>query len=322
MKKLFTTLLIASSIMTCQAKKMHAYLFTYFPGNAPEQEQIHYAISYDGFNFTPLNGGKPIIGSDTIAVSQGVRDPHLLRGADGWFYQVITDMRCTKGWDSNRGMVLMRSHDLIHWQHHTVNFPTRYAGSMFEHVTRVWAPQTIYDKKSKKYIVYFSIKTDDGSCPYDRVYWAYANSDFSDLEGMPKVLFDYGQASIDTDIAQSKDGIFHLFFKTEGAKKKGIRQYTFTDIYNASTWRLLDGTFEQTSEDVEGAGTFPLLTGEWCLMYDCYRNHHYQFCKSADLIHFKFMKNTETKGAFTPRHGTVILINKQEEHKLLKAFPL
>ena len=51
---------------TLQAKKKVAYLFTYFTGNAPEQEQICYAISHDGYNYTPLNDGRPVISSDTI----------------------------------------------------------------------------------------------------------------------------------------------------------------------------------------------------------------------------------------------------------------
>ena len=44
-----------ASTTTLQAKKKVAYLFTYFTGNAPEQEQICYAISTDGFSYTPLN---------------------------------------------------------------------------------------------------------------------------------------------------------------------------------------------------------------------------------------------------------------------------
>ncbi|MBR0188412.1 MAG: alpha-N-arabinofuranosidase, partial [Prevotella sp.] len=55
-------------------------------------------------------------------------------------------------------------------------------------------------------------------------------------------------------------------------------------------------------------------------MYDCYVNHHYQFRTSEDLKTFKFVQNTETKGKFTPRHGTIIPITKAEKERLLKAF--
>lgn len=306
-----------------KAPKMSKYLFAYFTGNAPEKEQIHFAVSDDGFNYTPLNGGKHIIASDTIALAKGVRDPHILRGEDGTFYMVVTDMRCTLGWSSNRGIVLLHSKDLVHWTHSTVHFPEKYKGKNFEHVTRVWAPQTIYDKSAGKYMVYFSLLTDDGSIPYDRVYYCYANKDFTDLEGDPKVLFDYGEPSIDTDIVQDEQGTYHLFFKTEQDRKhKGIKQFTFTDIHKPETWKLRPGFCEVTKNDVEGAGVFPLIGGGWCLMYDCYRNGHYQFAKSQDLDKFEWVADTKTEGEFTPRHGTTMQITAKEHKRLLKAFPI
>lgn len=298
------------------------YLFVYFTGNAPEKEQICYAVSDDGFNYTPLNDGQPIIGSDTIARAKGVRDPHILRCSDGWFRMTVTDMRCRQGWDSNRGLVLMRSRDLVHWEHHTVHFPERFAGTSFANVTRVWAPQTFYDEKAGKYMVYFSLLTNDGSIPYDRVYWCYADDDFSTLETEPKVLFDFGAPAIDTDIVKDGKGQLHLFFKTEAdGQHKGIRQYLVKDLHRAETWTLLDGFCETTKSDVEGAGVFPLIGGGWCLMYDCYRDHHYQFTRSNDLRHFTFVQNTKTEGDFTPRHGTVMQITRDEYQRLLAAFP-
>ena len=314
-------LLVAVSASAKTKPQTVAYLFAYFTGNAPEKEQICFAISDDGFNYTPINDGKPIIASADISMKGGVRDPHILRGEDGWFYMVVTDMRSAQGWSSNRGMVLMRSRDMVTWKHHTVHFPERFAGSMFEHVTRVWAPQTIYDKTTGRYIVYFSILTDDGSCPYDRVYWCYANKDFSDLEGTPQVLYDRGTSCIDTDIVQDDEGLYHIFFKTEGSRKKGIKQYIATTLLDGSTWELQPGYCEDTDKAVEGSGVFRLHDGTWVLMYDCYTSGYYQFCKSHDLKVFKQVQNTETSGAFTPRHGTVITITAKELKRLQKAFP-
>ena len=54
-------------------------------------------------------------------------------------------------------------------------------------------------------------------------------------------------------------------------------------------------------------------------MYDCYTSYHYQFCKSTDLRTFKQVQDTKTSGMFTPRHGTVIAITKQE-YDLLTAW--
>src|SRR5665647_1109970 len=112
-------------------------------------------------------------------------------------------------------MVLLKSTDMIHWKHATVNFPTKWP-TLWAGVTRVWAPQTIYDPQAKKYMVYFSILTSDGKVPYDKVYYCYANQDFTDVEGEPQLLFDRGASTIDSDINfNENDGLYHLFYKNE-----------------------------------------------------------------------------------------------------------
>lgn len=297
--------------------EMVSYLFTYFNSNAPEDEQICYALSDDGYNFTPLNHGNPVISSDTIAYTQCVRDPHILRGEDGkTFYMVVTDMKSSLGWSSNRGMVLLKSTDLINWQHSAINFPTRYTKA-WKNVIRVWAPETIYDRKAGKYMVFYSLRTSDPGS-YDKIYYQYANADFTDLEGEPQWLFDAGNATIDGDIVfNEKDNLYHLFYKQESGR--GIYQATAANL--TDRWKMIDDNVEQTKEAVEGVGVCKTLDGKsWIIMYDCYANGHYQFCKSEDLKTFTFVQNTETKGKFTPRHGTIIPITRAEKERLLKEF--
>ena len=330
--RLLTTLLVVCAVcLTATAGKeqtvveesqnpneMVAYLFTYFNSNAPEDEQICYALSDDGYNFTPLNDGAPVISSDTIALTQCVRDPHILRCEDGkTFYMVATDMRSSLGWSSNRGMVLLKSTDLVNWQHATVNFPTRYTKT-WKNVIRVWAPETIYDHQAKKYMVFYSLRTSDRDS-YDKIYYQYANKDFTDLEGEPQWLFDAGNATIDGDIVYNEaDQLYHLFYKQESGR--GIYQAVAKQL--TDKWQMLDGNVEQTKESVEGVGVCKAIDGKsWIVMYDCYGNGHYQFCKSNDLKTFQFVQNTETKGKFTPRHGTIIPITRAEKERLEAAFP-
>ena len=297
--------------------KMVAYLFTYFNSNDPKDEQICYAISDDGYNFTPLNHGNPVISSDTIALTQCVRDPHILRCEDGkTFYMVVTDMRSAYGWSSNRGMVLLKSTDLINWQHSAINFPTRYTKE-WKNVIRVWAPETIYDHKAGKYMVFYSLRTSDPGS-FDKIYYQYANEDFTDLEGEPKWLFDAGNATIDGDIVYNEaDKLYHLFYKQESGR--GIYQAVAANL--TDRWQKIDGHVEQTQEAVEGVGVCKAIDGKsWIIMYDCYGNGHYQFCKSYDLKTFQFVQNTETKGKFTPRHGTIIPITQAEKDRLLKEY--
>ncbi len=66
-------------VATPAASSKGGYLFCYFTGNEPEQERIHFAVSKDGYHFTPLNGNHPVIAQTKGTGS--VRDPYLFQGA-------------------------------------------------------------------------------------------------------------------------------------------------------------------------------------------------------------------------------------------------
>lgn len=153
------SMMFGAASIGAESSKEH-YLFVYFTGNTTTQQQICYALSSNGVDFIPLNGGAPVIASDTIAIMKGVRDPHILRGHDGWFYMVATDMDWTKGKWSNRGIVMMRSRNLLDWEHHTVDFHERFVGEAAAKVNAVWAPQTIWDPSVQKYMIYFSLHSE------------------------------------------------------------------------------------------------------------------------------------------------------------------
>ena len=292
----------------------NAYLFVYFTGNAKAEEAIRFALSNDGYHYQALNKNEPVISSALISSTGGVRDPHILRGADGkTFYMVVTDMESAKGWSSNRAMVLLKSTDLINWTSAIVNIETKYPDK--KDLKRVWAPQTIYDPAAKKYMVYFSLQY--GTEP-DKIYYAYANNDFTDLEGEPKQLFfsPTNGACIDGDIVQ-KDGKNYLFFKTEG-KGSGIKIAVSDKLTEGYTLR--DEYVQQTKSPVEGAGTFKLNDGSgYILMYDMYTSGRYQFTKTTDLKNFTVV-DEEVSMNFHPRHGTVMSITAAEAKRLTEKW--
>ena len=284
-----------------------AYLFTYFTGNSGDEEAVRYAVSMDGYTYWALNDNEPVIDSKVISSTGGVRDPHILRCEDGkTFYMVVTDMVSANGWSSNRAMVLLKSTDLVNWSHSVINIQKRYSGQ--EDLKRVWAPQTIYDPEAGKYMVYWSMLHGDGA---DVVYYAYANAEFTDLEGEPKPLFlpENGKSCIDGDIVY-KDGVFHLFYKTEG-HGNGIKVAT-TRSLTSGAWTEEPDYKQQTKEAVEGAGTFKLIgQDKYILMYDVYMKGSYQFTETTDLKNFKVI-DSEVKMNFHPRHGTIIPITRHE----------
>ncbi len=354
MKKVLS-LVLALLCLSMQAKKYSSYLFAFFSNNTPEGEQIRFAISDDGFNYRSLNDGKPVVGSDSIALTRSIRDPHILRGRDGkTFYMVLTDMRSSLGWQSNDGLILMKSTDLIHWQHTAIDFPTRFPnleGFDRQNLHAVWAPQTIWDPVEGKYMIYYSIgrhdweyETDDWETnrktgekkrfyqPHFKLFYSYVNEDFTDITE-PRLLFDFGKAAIDGDIVYDKQNKeYVLFFKDEGRSvinpagpdggwrtRQGVMRATSKQLTGPYTveWRHLQKAGQYP---VEGSSVFPLIgSKDYILMYDCYANGHYQFCR-GDLKTFQYVKDTPTKGNFTPRHGSVIQITRKERQRLEQYF--
>lgn len=312
---LTTTCLFSSCKGKTNEEPYVGYLFAYFNGNAPWQEQICFALSADGYNYTPLNNGNPIISSDTIANKQAVRDPHILRGEDGYFYMVVTDMRSSQGWASNDGLVLLRSNNLIDWTHSAIDFPTTWPERFDrDSLTQVWAPQTIYDPEAGKYMLYYAI----GEIGAHYItYCSYANEDFTEIS-MPEVLYDHNANTIDADIVYA-DSMYHMFFKTEG-QGNGIQKATAKTL--RGEWTPEHKYLQQSNKAVEGSAVFKLIgSDEWILMYDCYMNGHYEYCKSTDLTNFTFVCNSDNTEIFTPRHGTTIAITYDEAKRLINKWP-
>ena len=312
---LTTTNIVSGCLGKNNDKEYVGYLFAYFNGNEPWQEQICFALSADGYNYTPLNDGNPIISSDTIANKQAVRDPHILRGEDGKFYMVVTDMRSSQGWASNDGLVMLRSNNLIDWTHSAIDFPATWPERFNrDSLTQVWAPQTIYDAETGKYMLYYAI----GEVGAHYItYCSYANDDFTEIS-MPEVLYDHNANTIDADIVYS-EGMYHMFFKTEG-QGNGIMKATANTL--RGEWIPEYRYLQQSNKAVEGSAVFKLInSNEWILMYDCYMNGHYEYCKSTDLTNFTYVCNSANTEIFTPRHGTTIPITMDEAKRLITKWP-
>ncbi|MCJ8209136.1 family 43 glycosylhydrolase [Mucilaginibacter sp. RS28] len=306
-------------------KDFAGYLFAYFEGSGDinQQEQLRFAVSEDAVNWVALNNNKPIIPSAEISGTGGIRDPHILRGADNKsYYMTATDMYTIKdGWDSNPGIILMRSDNLTDWSHSVIDLTKLYP-KKFGNVKWVWAPQTIYDPKAKKYLVYFTIRFKDSE-KLD-FYAAYANKDFTGFISEPKLMFSSKYGAIDGDIVY-KDGVYHFFYKgnTKDSSGKeiqnGIQQATSRSLQGPwkEEFKYLDA-YSSKHTGVEGSSVFKLNNSDdYILMYDLYTSRRYEFQRSKDLYNFttepeKFAKN------FNPRHGSVISITR-DEARLLQA---
>ena len=223
---------VAKTNRSLTEKDMGAYLFTFF---SDPTHSLFMAISYDGYTFTAVNNGEPIISGDSIAEQHGIRDPHIYRAPNGKFYIAMTDLhifgkqkgiRTTQwerpdefGWGNNRGLVLMASDDLIHWTHHVARIDKLFP-EKFGQVACAWAPQTIWDPTVGKPMVYFTIRQQAGG--RTKLYYSYADEAFTTLETEPQLLFEYPDTTIqvlDADIIEIDDlPIDDLRFKSANQK--------------------------------------------------------------------------------------------------------
>ena len=312
-------------------KEMEAYLLVYFKDNT---HSLHMAISTDGYNFSDINNGEPVIAGDTIALQKGIRDPHILRGEDNMFYLAMTDLHIYAkreglretdwerpaeefGWGNNRGFVLMKSADLIHWKRANVNIDQTFSG--YENIGTAWAPQTIWDKKEGKPMIYYSMRF---GTEKDRLYYTYANVDFDTLEAEPKPLFEYPKdvSFIDGDIIQVGEK-FHLTYVPHDGTP-GIKHAISCHLNHGYSY--LPEWIDSEEVKVEAPNVWKRIGEEkWVLMYDIYglKPNNFGFRETSDFVHFtdlgRFNEGEMKATNFSmPKHGAVIHLTREEAIKL------
>lgn len=341
-KQLIIFLLIVLSMpafaQRLSEKDMSAYLLVYF---TDETHSLHFAVSRDGYTFTDVNNGKPIIAGDTIAEQKGIRDPYILRGKDGWFYMAMTDLhiyakqkglRDTQwerdgkefGWGNNKGFVLMRSKDLIHWSHTRLRVDTAFAG--WTNIGCAWAPELIWDEDKDKMMIYFTLRFGNG---LSKLFYAYLNKEFTALETEPQLLFQYpkhNKAFIDGDITKVGNK-YHLFYVAHDGVP-GIKQAVSNHI---NSGYIYDSTWvdpEPTS--CEAPNVWKRIGEEkWVLMYDIYgiNPHNFGFSETTDFKNFKHLGHfnegvMKTTNFTSPKHGSVIHLTKTEADRLVNFWKL
>lgn len=292
------------------------YLLVYFGGNEPENETIRFALSDDGYNFTPLNDNKPVI---TQTKGTGcARDPHITRGVDGTFYMVATDMRSELGWTSNHSIITWSSKDLINWENETVIDLKDYIPG----TNRAWAPQAIWDPEKEMYMVYYSssqwLEESAGTSTVTCLWYAYTE-DFTKFETMPEILFqtESGADCIDGDIIK-KDGKYYLYYKDQGI---GDICYAVSDSLTGNYVAPQSNVVNVRHQGVEGSFVYKLIgTDTYLMIMDSYKDGCFYLQQTDDLINFKRVKTSDYDFDFSPRHGAVIPVTDTEYAKLISAF--
>lgn len=292
--------------------KSGKYIFVYFVGNEPHEERIHFAVSEDGYNFTALNNNEPVI--IQTKGKKCVRDPYILKGKDGFYYIIGTDMKCTEGWTSNHALVTWKSKDLIEWTDETI-IDIRDFGSEFTNTTRAWAPQAFWDKEKKQYMIYWAHSTPEKDVA--QMYYAHT-ADFKTMTE-PKLLFERpGIQTIDGDIAYSeKNGKYYLYFKHD--EDQTIAYVTADRLTGPYCDEAVVVSLANTG--VEGSEIYNITgTDEWVMVMDEYGTDRFFMQQTSDFENFKAVHPDNYSMAFRPRHGSICAITDEEYDGLVKKY--
>ena len=306
------------------------YLWTHFAAQGG-YEKIFFGYSEDGLHWSKLNDNQPVLAN--LGGDLGVRDPHLVRSADGDKYWIIgTDLHAEgggpggSGWDqlnASQNLVVWESTDLVSWSEQRIVF----AG--FPHAGNVWAPEAVYDEASGEYYVYWSARdrrhheTEDWAL---RVYvtrtrdfvtftepeiWASLNTP-GDGQGGPNI--------IDSTIA--KEGDTYYRFSTSD-------WHTVVDTAESldGPWTTVVARGEAAEHgmraSMEGLTVYQLPDGRWAVMGD-QSGYYGHIAETLESLQFTQLSVGPGPGQYSFdqrfRHGSVLRLSAAEEQRLLEAY--
>ena len=306
------------------------YFFAYFAGEGySDGEQIYFASSQDGLNWSDLNDNNPILTS-TMG-EKGVRDPFIIRSPEGdKFYLIATDLKINggNGWDAaqnsgSQSLMIWESTDLVNWsEQRMVEVSAKIEAGC------TWAPEATYDPQTGEYVVYWASRTPNKDTK-QRLYYAKTRDFYSFTE--PQLWIDYDQSSIDTTMIE-ENGTYYRFTKNEGGSTNSLGAKTKTIFLEKSNQVL--GTYAQIASEslngnqyVEGPTIFKLNsddadTNTWCLLVDDFGGGGYYPLLTTDLESGVFTKPEAGtyKMPSRARHGTPIRITKAEYQAVMAAY--
>lgn len=300
---------------------MSAYLFTHFTEtNTGDKEQIWFAISRDGLNWTDLGGNEPILSSKLG--TKGIRDPFIIYDEKVKKYYIIaTDLNTASGnWDdfANRGsrsIFVWESDDLINWS------DERLVEVGIENAGCVWAPEAVFCKEKDMWFVFWAsnVKEVGDTEPKQRIYGAFTK-DFKEFTPTFKYI-DGKTALIDTNIVWD-NGWYYRFSKDE--TNKFIIFERCRELIGEE-WESIHSELLANFYGLEGPECYYLdKQKKWCLIADQYHAHKgYTPFLTDDLSSgvFKQLHNDEfNMGKRKKRHGGVIKISDEQAETLIEHF--
>lgn len=291
-------LIIASCFSTAPLFATDYYLFAYFI--EPAKTGVYYALSSDGYHWSPLNDGRPVIAPQYPG--ELTRDIFITRGPDNKFHAVWT-----WGW-REKSIGYAESNDLVHWSEQR-QVPLMAAVPRTVHT---WAPEIYWESDKDKWLIIWSSIAEGET--RNRIY-SSLTSDFVTFS-KPKAFFDPGYDVIDATILHAKSR-YYLIFKDQTKTPLLYKLRIALGPSLEGPWAKISDTLTESWS--EGPSALKVGRG-YFIYYDHYRSvpghetRRYEAIHSSDLKHW-----TPVTQVFFPKgckHGSFLKITAEEAKRL------
>ena len=303
-----------------------AYLYAHMHET---EEYTCYALkTKDANTWNDLLGSKEVFDTKANTVTGGMRDAFVYRLDDGnGFMLAGTDMTSRLGWESNHVMDLMLTPDLVHWTKNVkIDLETpenlQAIGNALsmnvtaETLTAAWAPQVIYDSKTNKYVLYYSVGI-KGDKHY--IFYQLIDADLNILTE-PRVYFAPGYDVIDADIVYNAvDRQYQMLFKCESTN--GFDRATAKLLVpeegatGTTVWTLTpDFHVGENNQSIEGMTQWrPIGELKWNLSYINYTGgYHYRLRHMDEHGLNVELAGHDISGNVRAQHGSILKLTQKE----------
>lgn len=307
---------------------MKHYLFVHFrESTSPEGEQVHFALSCDGFHWEALNDGRPVLWA--YYGDHGVRDMTIVREQNsGRFHIFATDLSLSYGmrskychsWEKisrngSKSLAHWHSDDLLHWsEEELLTLGNEDYGCL-------WAPDILFDPEHEDYLLHWSSSHSSNSFGPKAIYCS-RTQDFIQYT-KPKLLYRKSDGPVIDSAMYEEDGRYYMFLKSEGNPHRIIMVASDHASGPFQRVKAFDTCMQQIEEGMYEAPTaIRLNDGRWCLFLDYYG------VPGAGQGYVPFIAETLSSGLFVRsdaafsfpygfKHGTILEITQEEYDRMM-----
>ena len=278
-----------------------AYIMAYTKTTNP---QLHYAYSYDGATWTPINGNRPVFKYGTKIESPFIRKINI-DGTDT--FHMVAERT-----DGNPGFLHWTSSDMVTWTPNAGDAPEVKLSSATQNYAK--NPEIIYESNTKRYYIYYTANVNNKNSIYlttTKNFTSFINS---------RVYFDPGFGAQNVHIEKMGDKFYAYFYNAD----RNINVASTTDLRIAiapfsGVQRIFGGEITKSN----APQSFPALDDSgWHLYYNRTDGSGMGMSGSGDASEMKWYPYNEDSFSLPESidQSSVVIVTADQLDAVLKAF--